>query len=287
MSLGLPEGAIDSHNHLFREEGYVERHLETAESVGIRRTVISGLGEAWGHLDNAGILAAAERYPDRLIPLCFVRLGEDPADRVSEARRQGFRGLKLTQPPFPYEDKRAWPVYEKAEELGLPILFHSGVMAAVPGLYTSTDYMRPLRIDGIARRFPGLKIQIAHLGVPEYECAAALARIIPNIYVDMSGSVRGWLSSKTPEFFGSLFHWPTWHRKVSFGTDVRFELLGQSLDQHTALIGGLLDGDEARANLFRDNARELYGELERDPYESVGSERSAREVADARKEDSQ
>jgi predicted TIM-barrel fold metal-dependent hydrolase len=282
MTFSLPEGAIDAHNHLFAEDGYVERHIEAAERLGIRRTVVCGLGEPWGQLDNAGILAAAERWPDRLIPLSFIRLGVDSAGSVADARRQGFVGLKLSWPPFPYDDERALPVYEKAEERGLPILFHCGVIAHVPGMLTSAEYMRPLRLDGVARRFPGLKIQIAHLGVPEFECAATLARIVPNIYADASGSVRGWLASKSPAFFRSLFYWPTWHRKILFGTDVRCELLARSLEQHTTLLSELALADKEVADLFRDNAREFYGELARAPAESVGMERAVSDVTDAR-----
>ena len=284
MTYMLPDIVIDGHNHLPAGDGCAERHIEAAECVGIRRSVVSGLGPVWGMLDNAGVLSAAERYPERLIPLACVRLGQDDSGIVREAERQGFKGLKLTQPPFPYDDQRAFPIYEKAEELSLPILFHCGVMAHARGVVTSAEYMRPLRLDGIARRFPGLRMQIAHLGVPEYECTATLARIVPNIYVDMSGSVRGWLASKTPEFARSLFYWPTWHRKLIFGTDVRSELLQKSLAQHLYLLGGLHpDGDEL-ANVFRDNALEFYGELDRSPYQSVATELTSDDVDDATKE---
>jgi predicted TIM-barrel fold metal-dependent hydrolase len=284
MTIQLPRGALDAHNHLFAEDGYVERHIEAAERCGMRSTVVSGLGPQWGHLDNAGVLGAAESFPDRLIPLCFVQLGRDKAGRVDEAASQGFRGLKITQSPFPYDDERAWPIYARAEELGLPILFHCGVMAHLPGVYSSADYMRPMRLDGVARRFPGLRMQIAHLGVPEYEVATTLARIVPNIYVDMSGSVRGWLAAKTPEFLAGLFYWPSWHRKLLFGTDVRHELLAASVAQHTALLAGPGLSEGAADNVFRDNAREFYGEIQRPPYESVGNERTTDDVTQAREE---
>lgn len=261
--------AIDGHTHLFDENGYVERHIEAAERVGIRRSVVSGLGATWNMPDNAGVLAAAERLPDRLIPLAYMRLGEDDPGAVGDAKRQGFKGLKLTQPPFPYDDERAFPCYEKAEELELPILFHCGVMAHAAGVVTSTEFMRPSRIDGVVRRFPGLRVQIAHLGVPEYEMATTLARIVPGIHVDMTGSPNGWYASKSPEFIRSLFYWDTWHRKLVFGTDVRWELLDTTVTKHLELLSALgMSGGEA-ANVFRDNAREFYGEIERETYQSV------------------
>ena len=260
---------IDGHAHLMAEPDYTARHIETAARFGIARTVASGLGATWGMLDNDGVLAEAERHGDALIPLAFILLGRDTADAVSDAKRRGFAGLKITQPLFPYDDERAFPVYERAEDLGLPILFHSGVMAHAPGVFTSADYMRPLRLDGVARRFPGLRMQIAHLGVPEYECAATLARIVPNLYVDMTGSLAGWRANKTPEFIASLLYWPTWHRKVIFGTDERYEFMEKSLKRQTELLACLPMEDAAAASFYRDNAREFYGEIEREPYESV------------------
>jgi predicted TIM-barrel fold metal-dependent hydrolase len=286
MNLLESHDAIDGHNHLLAEDDYVERHIEAAEKLGIQRTVVSGLGKEWNMLDNAGTLAAAERYPERLIPLAYMRLGEDGADCVGAAKRQGFRGLKLTQPLYPYDDERAFPIYEKAEEASLPILFHCGVMAHIEGLFTSVDFMRASRIDGIVRRFPGLRVQIAHLGVPDYEMATVLARIVPNIYVDMSGSIRGWLSAKTPEFIQSLFYWPTWHRKLIFGMDTRFDLLQASMEQHSHMLAEPALSEEARQNIFRDNAREFYGEIERTPYESVCTEFAADQAGSAAGEDS-
>jgi len=262
-------GAIDGHAHLFNDDGYVERHIAEAERLGIRRSVVSGLGGAWRLLDNDGVLASAERYPERLIPLAFIQLGKDGPDAVKLAASRGFKGLKFSQPLFPYDDERAFPLYERAEQLGMPALFHCGVMAHARGVFTSADYMRPLRLETVARRFPGLRIQVAHLGVPEYEAAATLARIVPNIFVDMTGSTRGWRASKTPGDVASLFFWPTWHRKLIFGTDVRCELLEGTVRKHEQLLSALAPNREARVSVYRDNVLEFLGEIEREPYESV------------------
>ena len=258
-------GAIDGHCHLLNDDGYVERHLEAAERLGIARSVISGLGEEWGLLDNAGTLAAAERHPDRLVPLAFVLPGRDGPEAVLEAKRRGFKGLKFTRPLFAYDDERAFPFYERAQELGMPALFHCGVMAYLAGMPTSAEFMRPLRLDGVARRFPGLRIHIAHLGVPQYEVATTLARMLPSVYVDMTGNPRGgWYLSKTPQFIRSLFYWPTWHRRLVFGTDVRCELLEEALRIHTHLLSALSLTGEMKAAIYRDNAREFLGEITRE-----------------------
>ena len=60
--------AVDGHAHLLAEPDYPARHLEAAAACGIERVVVSGLGPAWGMLDNAGVLAAAAAFPDRRLP---------------------------------------------------------------------------------------------------------------------------------------------------------------------------------------------------------------------------
>ncbi len=263
--------AVDGHAHLLAESDYVARHLDAAAACGIARSVVSGLGSTWGMLDNAGVLAAAERFPDQLVPLCFLVLGRDNANAVTMAKSRGFRGIKLTQPLIPYDDERAFPVYAKAEEVGFPILFHSGVMAHVRGVWTSTDFMRPLRLDGVARRFPDLRMQIAHVGVPEYEMATTLARIVPNIRVDITGSPHGgWYTAKSPEFMAGLFHWPTWSRKLVFGTDVHYRDLPLAISHHQRLLSALQPTAEQEAQIYRDNAREFLGERQGEAYRTVG-----------------
>jgi predicted TIM-barrel fold metal-dependent hydrolase len=263
-------GVIDGHAHLHAEPDYAARHVDAALACGIERTVVSGLGKVWGGLDNDGVEKAAEAWPEHLIPLFFVILGQDGEEAAAAAKKRGFRGLKITQPLLPYDDERAFPIYAKAEELGLPILFHSGVMAHVPGVYTSTEFMRPMRLDGVARRFPGLKIQIAHLGVPEYEVATTLARIVPNIYVDATGSPNGgWYTSKSAEFLPGLLYWETWSRKLMFGTDVHYRDLPAAIGHHRRLLSAMSLTAEEEARVYRDNAREFFGEIE-GTYETVG-----------------
>ncbi|GAF95284.1 unnamed protein product, partial [marine sediment metagenome] len=208
------------------------------------------------------VIRAAERYPDRLIPLAFIQLGQDKPNVVAEVHGQGFKGLKFIDPLVPYDDVAALPFYEKAEELSMPILFHCGVLAWLPGQNTSSDYMRPLRLDGIARRFPGLRMQIAHLGVPEYEIAATMARMLPNVFVDMTGNPEGgWYTSKTSEFIRSLFYWPDWHRKVIFGTDVRSDLMREAVQHHQRLLSSFNMTDPMEEAVYRDNCRRFLGEI--------------------------
>ena len=111
---------------------------------------------------------------------------EDAPERLTCAvQTLGLRGLKLNPPMqrfFP-DDALAYPLYETARDLGLPILFHAG-MSWEPG--SRLQYGHPLRFESVAADFPKLRIVLAHLAWPWVVEAVALALKYPNVYLDTS-----------------------------------------------------------------------------------------------------
>jgi len=95
-----------------------------------------------------------------------------------------LRGLKLSPPTqefYPNDADLAYPVYEKAQALGIPIVFHAG-MSWEP--QAKAKYGQPIYLEDVAYDFPDLNIVIAHLGWPWVEEAVMLALKYPNVYVD-------------------------------------------------------------------------------------------------------
>ena len=222
---------IDMHNHLLNEPDYDAKLAETAKRIGIDRVCISGLGlpsENWlGDLspNNDDVLRAMERFPDTFIGFGVIRLGVDGAKKVQQLHRQGFRALKTTRPLKNYDDEQFDEVYAMAESLGMPILFHTGMILNTlrdKQDNVSSARMRPVMLDRVARTFPDLVIFIAHLGMPWYEEASQMARFHRNVYVDLSGSPAGWRNRKSPQFFDELFYWENAYEKIVFGTDVHY-----------------------------------------------------------------
>ena len=132
---------IDFHHHLLDEAGYADTLLAAMDGAGIAMTCLIGLGVGQGRQrdwerstprlgglgpDNGDVLRAVTSHPDRFIGLGVVRLGRDGADAVDRLREQGFLGLKIARSSVDYDDDRCFPVYERAERLRLPILFHTG-----------------------------------------------------------------------------------------------------------------------------------------------------------------
>lgn len=238
---------VDFHHHLLGEPDYVDRLVEQCRALGIDRVCCSGLGlpsrgRNWlGDLapGNAEVLAAMERHPGVIVGLGVLRLGREGPEAVDRLQAAGFRGLKLTRPPRRYDDPVFWPVYARAEELGMPLLFHTGFVLRVDADAedaVSSDHMRPACLDLVARRFPGLRFVAAHLGMPWHEEAAMLARFHPGAHVDLTGSPGGWRNRRAPAWFAEQLYWDGAFGKVLFGTDVHWRDMPAALADHRRIL---------------------------------------------------
>ena len=119
----------------------------------------------------------------------FASVDPDRPDAVADLSYAigtlGLRGLKLApaMQQFHPSDAKLQPIYQRAVELDIPILFHAG-MSWEPG--SRLEYGHPLRFEGVAADFPRLKIVLAHLGWPWIVDAVALALKYPNVHLDTS-----------------------------------------------------------------------------------------------------
>jgi predicted TIM-barrel fold metal-dependent hydrolase len=138
------------------------------------------------------ILEVSRRYPGFFIPFAFLDFNQPP-EIVDRCRDRGFRGLKAIRPMQPYDFEGYFAHYERAEKLGMPILFHTGMVSGAsremlaPGTSTSSARMRPSYLMGVASAFPKLPLIAAHLGMPWGEEAFTCVRLFSNIYTDLSG----------------------------------------------------------------------------------------------------
>lgn len=123
---------------------------------------------------------------------CFIGFASvDPhqpeaVQKLEQAvRGLGLRGLKLApgiQAFYP-NDPALYSLYERAQELSIPILFHAG-MTWEPG--AKAEYGQPIYFEDVAHDFPELKIVLAHLAWPWVLEAVSLALKYPNLYLDTS-----------------------------------------------------------------------------------------------------
>jgi predicted TIM-barrel fold metal-dependent hydrolase len=142
-----------------------------------------------GISDNEYVARFCAKSP-RLIPFASINphTSSHPAKELENlVRDQGFRGLKLYptyQHYFP-NDAKIYPLYAKAQELGIPVSMHLG-SSVFPG--ARLKYGDPIYVDDVAIDFPTLDVLQCHGGRPFwYDKAFALARIHKNVYVEVSG----------------------------------------------------------------------------------------------------
>jgi predicted TIM-barrel fold metal-dependent hydrolase len=233
-----PDIVINIHGHLKHKQDLAARISLWREWNIVR--FCCGCINAPGFFGNEDFLAARERHGEILVGLAAVRMKRDATDTATDIERyreQGFEGLKCILPDYPYHHDAYFPIYARAEALGMPILFHTGYVSGGGDgnrrRGVDAEHMRPAWFDRIAREFPNLKIIGAHLGNQYAHEAIALMEFFPNIHFDITGGgggrrhVRRVLSAllphpgletdmTDPEQNTAL---PLFHSKLLFGTD--------------------------------------------------------------------
>ena len=259
----IPPKLIDCHVHHNGSNEFLERLVAKLTSLQGMAMLITA------PKDLDAVTAFMKSHPNRLIGL--GKIGLDTPDAVSLVDRfhaAGFRGLgELTKPQYPYDDRRYWPIYERAEKYGMIVLFHTGIVnRTTPQIPedASSDRMRISTLDLIARRFPKLTLIGAHLGNPDYAWAAEIGRWNPNLYFDVSGSS---LIKKQDDysFFKSIFWWTsvvsphtpksktTAFEKLVFGSDVfegDLDELDRELERYHRMLNACGVSAQAQANIF-------------------------------------
>lgn len=199
---------------------------------------------------NEWVLELCEEYPDLFVPFYAVdpNKGRASVSALERAVECGARGVKIH--PYGAElqpnDRRAYPLYEAVEGLGIPIIFHTG-----PGpLGTRADISHVRHFDDLCVDFPGLKLILAHFGGDGYTTAHMLAWRYENVYVDVAF---------LPEPYIAAMPWQLFERtiqdKILFGSD--FPLVMP--DERLAMLRRLPLAEETVRRITGQNAAALLG----------------------------
>lgn len=175
------------------------------------------------YVGNDYVASIVEKYSDQFIGFASVdpwkgQLAINELER--SVKELGLRGLKLhpTTQAFAPNNTRFYPLWQKASELGIPVLFHSGqtgVGSGTPGGGGyKLKYSHPMLLDDVAADFPDLTIIMAHPAVPWQEEQLAVALHKGNVYIDLSGWSPKYFRPILVQYIRSILQ-----DKVLFGSD--------------------------------------------------------------------
>ena len=183
---------IDAHAHITRAED-AAKIIRSAARSGIERIMVSSLGTT-GYIAyptpqefvpaNSSVIEAIEAFPNNILGLCYVN-PQFPKESLEELDRcigdGPMVGIKLWV-AAKASDVSVEPIARKAIELDVPILQHAW-NKATGNLKDESDTHD---IVILARKFPELRIQMAHLHGAGFKGIADIAPIA-NICVDTCG----------------------------------------------------------------------------------------------------
>lgn len=143
---------------------------------------------------TAGVLpferaAEIHKHHPEFIPIANLNPNYH-ADLMVEFNNQlknGAKGLKIhaIHGFFYANDKRLYPIYEKCQREGLPVMFHTGT-----SLFKGAKmrYSDPYTFDDVINDFPDMKIVLCHGGRGFwYNIAEFMVKSFRNVYIDVSG----------------------------------------------------------------------------------------------------
>jgi predicted TIM-barrel fold metal-dependent hydrolase len=172
---------------------------------------------------NDHIAAGVRKHPGVFLGFGIVDpwMGKVALEEIRRIKELGLHGIGEFNPArqhFYPNDTRFYPLWEEAQKLGLPVLFHSGMAAAgagTPGgMGFKLKFGQPIYLDDVAADFPELKIICAHPSWPWQAESLAIARHKLNFYIDISGWAPKYFPQELVQHVNTLLQ-----DKVLFGSD--------------------------------------------------------------------
>lgn len=263
---------IDMHGHFgpasatYLPAGSAERMLRSLQRAGVRRIVCTAHDALFGDTDegNALMQAAIDAHPEQFLGYWAVNPNlPEQAGRAGEdlAKARGFVGFKCL-PDYhthPITGDGYRPALEYADAHGLLVLVHT---------WGGSPFDSPQQVAEVAEKYPGASFLMGHSGYGDWEVSTAIARDLPNVYLELTavyvahdfGNQPG--GSGTPLPLLSCLHVNgiieymaerSGSEKIIFGTDLPW----YSPHYATGAVLFAHIGDDARHDILHRNAERL------------------------------
>jgi predicted TIM-barrel fold metal-dependent hydrolase len=219
---------VDAHVHVNRFDRMrpaVRSTIESNPTFPLMQRFVSDPDAFLAHLDAEGIQQAwlinycaeavmgygaevnpwvaeyVQADPARLVAVGGWEPGHgDGAKAADRLRDSGIKAVKVhtVHQHLRPDDERLRPLLRRLEELGMPVIFHTGT-SRFPG--ADNAFADPTPIGAVCSRFPDLPVVIAHGGRPAHTAEAlALVDEFPNAWLDLSSCPP----SRLAAYFGDL-----------------------------------------------------------------------------------
>ena len=218
---------------------------------------------------NDNLAGIVKQHPDRFTGMAHHALFDEGAAQELEraVKELGLKGYKIigSSQSQPVDSDEAYPLWEMAERLGVPVLIHFGVLGGGGGPAYNVHNLNPLSFWKVCSDFPALKVVIPHFGACYWRELLQLCWQCPNVYVDTSGSNQWirWMpyDLSVKDLFRKAYETIGAERLI-FGTDSSYFPRGFSVEYLREQLKICYDigvPDEGIHRIFHDNAAELLG----------------------------
>jgi predicted TIM-barrel fold metal-dependent hydrolase len=266
---------IDMHGHVgpfygcYLPSSPLERMRRRLKRCGVRRIVCSHHSALACDAErgNALMQQVVNDHPDEFLGYWVINPNypeETACGLRSYDRRTGFVGLKLW-PDYhlvPVNSPKYAPALEYADAYDLLVLVHT---------FGESPFDAPALLADVAARHPRARFLMGHSGYGEWERSVAIARDLPNVYLDLTsvfqaldfsqmpgGSLMPRAPALSPHVNGLIEYMVqnAGSRKVVFGSDLPW----YSQHYHAGAVLFAHIDDEARHDILHRNAEHLLGE---------------------------
>lgn len=261
---------IDFHVHCFPDELAAKAIQLLEERAGIHAKLNGTVADLKSSMERAGIdisvvlpIATKPSHTESINTwsasiqdsgiIAFGSIHPDYAGWKNELGRiksLGLKGLKFhpEYQLFYVDEPKLFPLYEKALDLGLVILFHAGVDIGLPGPYHCT----PERLLKVIKAFPGGKIVASHMGSYSYWHDVEKFLVGEDVYFDTSYSLGIMDDEQAKRIINRHGY-----KKILFGTDSPWKDQSEQLTK----VKGLGLDREAEDAILGENARRLLNDV--------------------------
>ncbi|MGB7447505.1 MAG: amidohydrolase family protein [Ornithinimicrobium sp.] len=172
--------------------GTLEALLGAMDAEGVDQAVMHAESEGGEDADllNMALRGVLDAHPSRFVGVgCVDVAQQSPTAIVAQAMRAadlGMLGVSF-QPAFfglDIDERRLYPLYSRAEELGLIVAVHTGITYS---RMHPLRHERPELLDQVACDFPDLRLIACHAGWPWATEFAAVARRHPTVHLEFGG----------------------------------------------------------------------------------------------------